>query len=111
METGAEFVITLAAVAGPSRWTAPSRGNADERALRKRAIEVGAIEDGEIGEIGECDLATAQGFMREHKTIEETMARARHHGAAALDALDAFPASEWKTALREVVAFSIARAN
>jgi octaprenyl-diphosphate synthase len=79
------------------------RGNAEERAFWKRAIE--------DGEIGEGDLATAQGFMRKHKTIEETMARARHHGAAALDALDAFPASEWKTALCEVVAFSIARAN
>jgi octaprenyl-diphosphate synthase len=79
------------------------RGNSDERAFWTRAIERGEIVDG--------DLATAQSYMRKHKTIEETMARARHHGSAALDVLDAFPASEWKTALADVVAFSIARAN
>lgn len=79
------------------------RGNADERAFWTRTIERGEIADG--------DLATAQGYMRKHKTIEETMARARHHGSAALDALDVFSAGEWKSALSDVVAFSIARAS
>lgn len=79
------------------------RGNADERAFWTRTIERGEIADG--------DLATAQGYMRKHKTIEETMARARHHGSAALDALDVFSADEWKSALSDVVAFSIARAS
>jgi octaprenyl-diphosphate synthase len=49
--------------------------------------------------------------MHAHRALEDTVERARHYGAMARDALELFPASEWKTALIEVVDFCIERVH
>ena len=47
--------------------------------------------------------------MAKHHAIEDTIARARHYGAIAKDALALVPQSAIKTALEETVAFCIAQ--
>jgi octaprenyl-diphosphate synthase len=79
------------------------RGSEEERAFWQRTLSAGDIRDG--------DLEEAISLMRRHKAIEATFERARHYGAIANDALAIFPDSAPRTALREAVAFSIARAN
>ena len=79
------------------------RGGEPERDFWRKCLEQAKIEDG--------DLERAMGFMRRHRAIEDTIERARHYGAMARDALGLFPASEWKTALLEVVDFCIARTH
>ena len=49
--------------------------------------------------------------MAKHHAIEDTVGRARHYGAIAVDALALVPPSEIKSALEEAVAFCIARAH
>jgi len=78
------------------------RGDDDERAFWRRTLEDGAIEDG--------DLARAIALLRHHGALADAVDRARHYGAVARDALDIFPDGPAKTALREVIAFSIDRA-
>ncbi len=79
------------------------RGSNTERAFWTRTLERGEIRDG--------DLETAIATMRRHRTIEDTIERARHYGAMARDALELFPASDHKQALLEVVEFCVRRAN
>ncbi|MEO1694014.1 MAG: polyprenyl synthetase family protein [Pseudomonadota bacterium] len=79
------------------------RGDDTERAFWRRVIADGDIRDG--------DLEEAQALMTRHDAIEATFARARHYGAIARDALAIFPESDAKSALLDVVDFSIARAN
>ncbi len=79
------------------------RGNEQERAFWKRALEQGAI--------GEGDLETALATMKKHRALEDTVERARHYGAMARDALELFPDSAWRRALLEVVDFCIDRAH
>jgi len=43
--------------------------------------------------------------MTKHRALEDTLNRAQHYGAMAVDALALFPASPMKTALEQVVAF------
>ena len=78
-------------------------GNAEERAFWQRTLE--------RGEIGEGDLERAIGYMTKYGALEDTIARARHYGAMACDALAIFPASEAKSALLDAVAFCISRAH
>jgi octaprenyl-diphosphate synthase len=78
------------------------RGNAEERAFWGRTVEKGEIADG--------DLDRAIEFVRRHGAIDETFARARAYGDAAVASLDGIPASPWRAALVEVVDFSVARA-
>jgi octaprenyl-diphosphate synthase len=66
-------------------------------------LEEGACADG--------DLETAIGLLRKHRALEDTVERARHYGAIARDALELFPASEWKQALLQTVDFCVARAH
>ncbi|RFB78886.1 polyprenyl synthetase family protein [Methylovirgula sp. 4M-Z18] len=78
------------------------RGNEAERAFWKRTLEEGDVHDG--------DLEQALAVMRKHRALEDTVERARHYGAMARDALEIFPSSPWKQALRDVVDFCISRA-
>jgi octaprenyl-diphosphate synthase len=79
------------------------RGSESERGFWRRTLEDGACADG--------DLETAIGLLRKHRALEDTVERARHYGAMARDALELFPASQWKHALLETVDFCVARAH
>lgn len=79
------------------------RGNEQERAFWKRTLEEGKIEDG--------DLETALATMRRHRALDDTIERARHYGAMARDALELFPASDWRQAMLDTVDFCISRAH
>ncbi len=78
------------------------RGSQTEREFWKRTLEK--------GEIGTGDLEFAIATMKKHRALEDTIERARHYGAMAVDALELFPASPWKHALRDAVEFAIGRA-
>lgn len=78
------------------------RGTDENRAFWKRCLEEGEIEDG--------DLEVATALMREHRTIEDSVERARHYGAIARDALAPIKASPQKEALLHLVDFCIQRA-
>ena len=79
------------------------RGNDVEREFWRRALE--------RGEIGDSDLDHAIGLMTKHRALEDTINRAQHYGAMAVDALALFPPSPMKTALEQVVAFCLARTH
>jgi octaprenyl-diphosphate synthase len=79
------------------------RGNEQERAFWKDALENGQNSDEA--------LTTAMTYMRKHRSIEDTIERARHYGAMAHDALALFPDSPMKAAMIEAIAFCIARAH
>ncbi len=78
------------------------RGNAEERAFWNRTLGQGEVRDD--------DLDTAVSLMAKHNAIDDTVGRARHYGAIAIDALALVPRSQMKTALEETVAFCIGRA-
>ena len=77
------------------------RGSEDERRFWRRALE----DD----EQAETDLAEAIRLMERHGTIADTLARARHYGAIARDALGLFPDHPIKRALAEAIDFAIER--
>jgi len=78
------------------------RGDEGERAFWTRTIAESQQEDG--------DLQQAIAMMNRHRTLEDTVARARHYGAIARDALMIFPESETRAALVELIDFCIDRA-
>ncbi len=79
------------------------RGSQVEREFWRRTLEK--------GEIGEGDLEFAAATMKKHRALDDTIERARHYGAMSVDALELFPASAWKQALRDAVEFAIGRAH
>ena len=79
------------------------RGNNAEREFWDRTLGRGEQRDG--------DLDTAVGLMTQHRSIEDTIQRARHYGEIAIDALALAPESAVKQALLEAVEFCIARAH
>ena len=79
------------------------RGSESEREFWNRTLGQGEIRDD--------DLETATALMTKHRAIEDTLGRARHYGAIAVDALALAPASAVKQALEEAVAFCVARAH
>jgi len=79
------------------------RGSDGDRAFWKRVLVDGAVNDG--------DLAHAIELMRRHQAIDDTVARARHFGSVARDALAPLPDSEHKSALLEAVDFCVDRVN
>jgi octaprenyl-diphosphate synthase len=79
------------------------RGTEGERAFWKRTLEA--------GEVADADLETAITLLSRHGALQDTVARARHYGSMARDALGLFPESEGKRALLEVVDFVIERAH
>ncbi|MEA1015423.1 polyprenyl synthetase family protein [Sphingomonas sp. LY54] len=79
-----------------------ARGSDAERTFWRDAIEGRRASDE--------DLAYAITLLRKHNAIEDTIARARHYGQRAIDALGPFPAGKAKSALVEAVEFAISRA-
>ncbi len=79
------------------------RGSAEERAFWKRTLEDGQVED--------SDLAEAIRLLVKHGAIDDTIARARHYGAIARDALGLFRDKPEAGALLDVVGFVTARAH
>ena len=77
------------------------RGSEDERRFWRRTLE--------DGQQGEADLAEAIRLIEKHGTIADTLARARHYGAIARDALGLFPDHPIKRALAEEIDFAIER--
>jgi octaprenyl-diphosphate synthase len=78
------------------------RGSDSERAFWKRTMEAGNGSD--------ADLEQAIAIMRRNRAIEDTVERARHYGAMAVDALALFPDAPMKAAMLEAVDFCISRA-
>jgi len=60
--------------------------------------------------VSDTDLAHALGLLRETGAIDDTLARARHYGQRAIDALGGFCGTQAKAALVEAVEFAVARA-
>jgi octaprenyl-diphosphate synthase len=79
------------------------RGTAEERSFWTRCLKQGGGND--------ADLDQAISLMTKHRALEDTIGRAQHYGAMAIDALALFPSSPMKTALEEAVSFCIARAH
>jgi octaprenyl-diphosphate synthase len=79
-----------------------ARGDEAERNFWRRCLEDLEQE--------ERDLGRALDLMARHRALEDAMARARHHGAEARDALQAFADSPARRALTEAVDFCVDRA-
>ena len=79
-----------------------ARGGSEERQFWRDAIEGRRISDE--------DLAHATGLLRKTGAIDDTIARARHYGGRAIDALGRFCPGKAKAALTEAVEFAISRA-
>ena len=79
-----------------------ARGSSAERDFWREAMAGGRASDE--------DLAFATSLLRRHQAIDDTIARARHYGQRAIDALGPFPAGKAKAALVEAVEFAISRA-
>jgi octaprenyl-diphosphate synthase len=59
---------------------------------------------------GDAELARAVELLRSSRAIDDTLARARHYGSRAIDALAGFSSGPARAALTETVEFAIARA-
>lgn len=79
-----------------------ARGNEAERAFWKEAVSGRRIRDE--------DFAEAVRLIRSSRAVDDTLARARHYGQRAIDAIGSFPAGEAKDAMVEAVEFAVARA-
>lgn len=79
------------------------RGTEDERAFWRDAIE--------NGNSSEANLEKAMGLIIKYGALNDTIGRAVHYGTIARDALAPLPDSPWKSALMEVIDFSIERVN
>lgn len=79
------------------------RGTPGEREFWKRTLEA--------GEVNEDSLGIAIDLLQRHGAIDETLARARHYGAIARDALALFPDSDVKAAMLDVIDFVTSRAH
>jgi len=79
------------------------RGSVEERTFWKAAIEDHQADD--------AALERAIGLIKKHGAIGDTIARARHFGEIARDALGPVPATPQKQSLIEVIDFCISRVN
>ena len=79
------------------------RGSAEERAFWKSAIEEAQTDD--------AALEKAIGLMHRHNSIADTIARARHFGEIARDALAPLAKTAEKDALVVVIDFCFGRVN
>lgn len=79
-----------------------ARGDATDRAFWKDAVEGRRASD--------ADFAHAIELVRKTRAVDDTLARARHYGQRAIDAIAGFPAGKAKDAMVEAVAFAVARA-
>ena len=81
---------------------AHGRGSVEERRFWRDAMEGRRA--------GDADFAQAVALMRRTRAVEDTVARARHYGQRAIDALAPFGASKAKDAMVEAVEFAVSRA-
>jgi octaprenyl-diphosphate synthase len=79
-----------------------ARGNEKERSFWREAMAGRRVSDD--------DLLYATRQLRQHGALDDTIARARHYGQRAIDALGPFPQGKAKSALIEAVEFAISRA-
>jgi octaprenyl-diphosphate synthase len=79
-----------------------ARGDEEARAFWKAAIAGHRVSD--------ADFAEAVELVRSSRAVEDTLARARHYGQRAIDALGGFAQSQAKDAMIEAVEFAVARA-
>jgi octaprenyl-diphosphate synthase len=79
------------------------RGGEEERRFWRRTLEE--------GEQGDADLAEAIRLIERHGAVADTLARARHYGAVARDALGLFPDHPIRRALAEAIDFAIERGH
>ncbi len=79
------------------------RGDDRERAFWRRTLEDGEQTD--------ADLEQAIAYLDAHDALAGTIARARHYGAMARDALGIFPEGEIRRTLLAVVDFCVDRAH
>ncbi len=77
-----------------------ARGDAAEKLFWERVIG---------GEQREGDLARAVEYIQRHNALPDTMGCAREYAGKAAAALEIFPVSEIKTALLELLEFSVSR--
>jgi octaprenyl-diphosphate synthase len=79
------------------------RGDDEERVFWRRTLEeLDQKEDG-------SDLLRARKLLERNLSLQDTVARARHYGAIARDALGIFPDCTIKTALIDIIDFCIDR--
>ncbi|MCA1910228.1 MAG: polyprenyl synthetase family protein [Magnetospirillum sp.] len=78
------------------------RGDDEEREFWRRTVERLEQQEG--------DLERAFALMEKHGTLADTIARARHYGEVARDALRLFPDGAIKQAMIDVIDFCIDRA-
>jgi len=78
------------------------RGDAEERAFWRRCVEQLEQRDE--------DLNQALGLMDKHRTLEDSLSRAREYGKTAMGALSDFPDTPLRRAMIDVVDFCIERA-
>ncbi|MBI1273195.1 MAG: polyprenyl synthetase family protein [Alphaproteobacteria bacterium] len=78
-----------------------NRGTKTERAFWKRTLEAQEQQEG--------DLMQAQALLGRHKALHDCVDRARHYGAIARDALGLFPDQPVKSALLDIIDFTIER--
>ncbi|OMJ31208.1 farnesyltranstransferase [Sphingomonas sp. Sph1(2015)] len=79
-----------------------ARANDDERQFWKDAVEGRRTSDE--------DFAHAIALVRKSRAVDDTMARARHYGGLAIEALRCFADGPAKSAMIEAVEFAVARA-
>jgi len=79
------------------------RGSEDEREFWRSAMESDASD--------EAGLERAMELLANHNAIADTVARAKHYGEIARDALAPLPSSDLKQALLDVVDFCVSRVN
>ncbi|MCM8730459.1 polyprenyl synthetase family protein [Hephaestia sp. GCM10023244] len=79
-----------------------ARGNDSERTFWKDAIEGRRSSDD--------DFAHAVRLIRDSRAVDDTLARARHYGQRAIDALGMFGSGRARDSMVEAVEFAIARA-
>jgi len=81
---------------------AHARGREADKRFWREAMEGSRASD--------ADLAHAATLLRETDALSDTLARARHYGRRAIDALGGLPNGSAKAALVEAVEFAVARA-
>ncbi|TGX53654.1 polyprenyl synthetase family protein [Sphingomonas gei] len=79
-----------------------ARGDAAARGFWKEAISGRRVAD--------ADFAEAIALVRASRAVDDTLARARHYGQRAIDALAGFAPGAAKDAMVEAVEFAVARA-
>ncbi len=77
------------------------RGGEDERAFWRRTLQE--------SEPGQGDLERAIALLQKSGALEDTIAKARHYGAMACEALAVFPEGVEKSALLDAVEFCVNR--